>query len=97
MTQQYLVGELSQRLGQLQDVAAEHDDDRYVATLRHEVETAQLCALHSLAVRSLELSDQLCWDSLSRGDITAFDREAAICAELCEFCMCAGLLEPGSP
>jgi hypothetical protein len=34
----------------------------------------------------------MCWDSLSRGDTTAFARQALIGAQLREFGVCAGLL-----
>jgi hypothetical protein len=42
--------------------------------------------------RALDLTDAGCWDSLSRGDTTAFARQAAIGAQLFEFGVCAGLL-----
>jgi hypothetical protein len=44
-------------------------------------------------VRALALTDGLCWDSLERGDSAAFTCQAAICAELCDFGVCARLLE----
>jgi len=40
----------------------------------------------------LALTDGLCWDSLSRIDTETFSRQAAICAEMHEFGVCAGLL-----
>jgi hypothetical protein len=46
-----------------------------------------------VTVRALALTDGLCWDSLNRGDTAAFTRQAAVCAELHEFGVCAGLLE----
>ena len=49
-------------------------------------------ALASVAERTLELADWVCGDSLTRGD-AAFIRQAAVCAELWEFGLCAGLLE----
>ncbi|MGH3172114.1 MAG: hypothetical protein ACRDN0_40440 [Trebonia sp.] len=39
------------------------------------------------------LSDELCWDSLSRGDIEAFDRQAAICEDLRLFGISVRLIE----
>jgi hypothetical protein len=39
------------------------------------------------------LTDGLCWDSLNRGDTTAFLRQAAVGAELHDFGVCACLLE----
>jgi hypothetical protein len=46
-------------------------------------------------VRALELIDGLCWESLHRGDIAAFDHQAALGAELHEFGVCASLLTGG--
>lgn len=43
--------------------------------------------------QALALADQVCWDSLSRGDARAFDRQAAICTELHLFGACAGLID----
>jgi hypothetical protein len=48
-------------------------------------------------VRALTLGDGLCWDALDRGEIAAFTDRAAVCAELCEFGVCAGLLDEGHP
>jgi hypothetical protein len=93
MTQQYLAGELSLRLAQLESVVASQASVDEVAQLRREVETTPLTALTAVVVRALELTDGLCWDSLARGDTATFTSQAAICAELCEFGVCAGLLE----
>jgi hypothetical protein len=93
MTQQYLLGELSLILGELQAVAANEAAVRDVARLRQEAEAGPLAALASVAARALELTDGWCWDSLMRGDPAAFTRQAAICAELWEFAACAGLFE----
>jgi len=46
-----------------------------------------------VVVRALALTDRLCWGSLQRGDTAAFTCQAAACAELREFGLCAGLLE----
>jgi hypothetical protein len=46
-----------------------------------------------MVVRSLALTDGLCWDSLERGDPVAFTCQAAICAELRDFGICARMLE----
>lgn len=93
MTQHYLAGEMSLRLAQLQAVAASPACMRDVAHLRREAETGPLTALASVALRALELTDGLCWDSLSRGDTPAFARQAAVGAELREFGACADLLD----
>lgn len=92
MTQQYLAGELSLRLAQLQAVATNQVTAGDVAGLRREAETLPLDALTSVAVRALRLTDVLCWDSVARGDVAAFSRQAAASAELYEFGVCAGLL-----
>jgi hypothetical protein len=93
MTRQYIAGELLLILGELQTVATSQATARAAARLRHEAETAPFTALASVAVRGLELTDRACWDSLARGEIGAFDREAAICTELWQFGVCAGMLE----
>jgi len=58
-------------------------------------ETVLLAALGSVVVRALQLGDRLCWDSLGCGDASAFSRQAAICAELREFGICARLFAGG--
>jgi hypothetical protein len=92
MTQQYLAGALSQILGEVQDVAATEAYARQAWALRHEAETEPVTALPSVAARALALADRLCWESLTRGDAAAFTRQAAVCAELHEFGVCAHLL-----
>jgi hypothetical protein len=92
MTQQYLAGELSVILGEIQAAATTEACARQVWDLRLEVESAPVTALPSAAARALALINSLCWESLTRGDTAAFAREAAICAELHEFGVCAHLL-----
>jgi hypothetical protein len=93
MTQQYLAGELSQILGDVQDIAATEAYARQAWDLRHEAETEPVTALPSVAARALDLTNSLCWESLTRGDAAAFRRQAAVCAELHEFGVCAHLLD----
>ncbi len=93
MTQQYVAGELSTRLGQLQAAATDQERAREVARLRYEAERVPRAALGSVVVRALGLADRLCWDSLKCGDALAFSHEAAICADLWEFGICARLFE----
>jgi hypothetical protein len=93
MTQQYLAGELSSLLGELQAVGAGQAPARDLARLRYEAETWPLAALPSVAARAMTLTDSLCWDSLSHANATAFARQAALGAELHEFGVCAGLLD----
>ncbi|HEY5362306.1 MAG TPA: hypothetical protein VIJ82_32255 [Streptosporangiaceae bacterium] len=80
-------------LAHLQAVTTTEAAGRDTWSLRHAAETEPIPALSSVTVRALALTDGLCWDSLNRGDTAAFTRQAAVCAELHEFGVCAGLLE----
>lgn len=93
MTQQYIAGELSLLLGELQAAMTHEASVVEVAHLRQRAETGPRSALASVVVRALEVADWVCWDSLTRGDAAAFLRQAAVCAELWKFGVCAGLLE----
>jgi hypothetical protein len=93
MTQQYLAGELSVLLARLQAAATTQAAVGDVAQLRREAETGPVTALPFVVVRALALTDRLCWDSLEHGDPAAFACQAAICAELRDFGVCARLLE----
>jgi hypothetical protein len=93
MTQQYLAGELSLLLAQLQAVATETAWVPELGRLRQEAETMPLPTLPLVAARALQLGDDVCWDTLTRGDTVAFARQAAICAELWEFGVCADLFQ----
>ena len=93
MTRQYLAGELSVVLGHLQAAATTEASTRDAWSLRHAAETEPIPALRSVTVRALALAEGLCWDSLNRGDTLAFTRQAAVCAELHEFGVCACLLK----
>lgn len=94
MTGQYLIGELSVRLEQLQAAAAD-GPARDVARLRHEVENGPASALAPAAGRAVALADVLCWQSLGRGDVAAFALQASISADLRLFGVCARLLTDG--
>ena len=93
MTQQYLAGESSLLLGQLEAAMTNEASVVEVAHLRQRAETGPRSALASVVVRALEVADWVCRDSLRRGDAEAFIRQAAIGGELSEFGVCAGLLE----
>ncbi len=93
MTQQYLAGELSLLLGQLQAAVTNEASVVEVAHLRQRAETGPRSALASVVVRALEVADWVCRDSLIRRDAAAFIRQAAVSAEVWEFGVCAGLLE----
>jgi hypothetical protein len=91
MTQQYLIGQLSALLADLQPVgsdcsaAAVHD-------LRQEVESCPLAMLPELARQALNLTDAMCWEALDHGDSSGFCRYAKGASALGEFTDCAGLL-----
>jgi hypothetical protein len=93
MTLQYIAGELSLILGELEAAVPSRAARRQVAGLRHEAETAPFPALPAVAARALRLTDDACWASLTRGDAESFRREAAISAELWSFGLCACLLD----
>jgi hypothetical protein len=93
MTQQYLVGELSLILGELQAAATHAAAVREVVRLRQEAETTPPAALGPVMARAMKLGCRVCWDALTRGESAAFIRDTAIYAELWEFGVCAGLLE----
>jgi hypothetical protein len=94
MTRQYLAGELSVLLGELQAAAPNQAFARCFADLRQEAETRPLTALGAVTIRALVLTDDLCWELLTWADTAAFSRQAAISAQLHDFGVCAGLL-PG--
>lgn len=93
MTLQYIAGELSLILGELEAAVSSRAARRQVADVRHEAETAPFPALPAVATRALRLTDDACWASLARGDAECFRREAAIGAELWSFSVCARLLD----
>lgn len=95
MTRQYVVGELSFILGELQAAATDEAAGRDVARLRREAEATTPAELAPVVARAVELIDGMCWDALTQGETAAFVREAAICAELWELGFCAGLLDEG--
>jgi hypothetical protein len=93
MTRQYLAGELSVLLGHLQAATTTEASGRDAWSLRQAAETEPVTALSSVTIRALALTERLCWESLNRGDIAAFDRQAAVCAELHDFGVFASLLK----
>ncbi len=95
MTQQYLAGELSVLLEQVQAAAVTEAADRDATALRQAAETVPVQSLGWVMVRALDLTERFCWDSLSRGDAAAFTRQAAAAAALREFGVCASLLKDG--
>lgn len=93
VTRQYLAGELSVLLAQVQAVTTSEQTRREASSLRRLAETLPIQRLGSVTVCALAFTERLCWDSLGRGDAIAFARQSAVCVELHEFGMCAGLFE----
>jgi hypothetical protein len=91
VTQQYIVGEFSALLAELQ---ATPDDwlGRVVGNLRREVEISPPAVLPRLAREALNLTEMLCWVALERGEVGGFCRYAETAGELREFTISAGLL-----
>jgi hypothetical protein len=90
MTQQYIVGQFSSLLGDLQPAP-----DEWVAAvdaLRREVESSPLCMLPTLASEAVSLVDLVCWSALEQGQASAFTRSAETAVALGEFVENAGLL-----
>lgn len=92
MTTQYLMGELSLILAELQSVTSDQVAARDVGRLRREAETTCPSRLGPVVVRALALSDTLCWKSLADFNCPQFGRQAAVASELFEFGVCSGLL-----
>ncbi len=92
MTQQYLVGELSLHLARLREVAGQTPYEQAIARLRGETAREPILSLSRRVRDALTLGDQLCWDSLTRGETTAFQNQAAVCADLYDFAVCASLI-----
>jgi hypothetical protein len=92
MTQQYLAGELSVLLDQLHRVATCPQRAGDVDRIRQQAETVPVGALCWVMTCALHEAEALCWDSLGRGDMAAFYRQAEVSAQLHEFGVCAALL-----
>jgi hypothetical protein len=93
MIWEYLAGELSVLLEKLQSATDAPAGD--LARLRHAVEDGPAAELDAELVCALATADRLCWDSLARGDIDSFARQAPVCADLRLFGACAGLIDDG--
>jgi len=94
MTQQYLIGELSSLLADLQPVPDEGLGGA-VHDLLRDVETGPVSGLPKLAEQALTLTGLICWTSLERGDVTRFCRNVDTDVELREFMASANLLPSG--
>jgi hypothetical protein len=91
MTQQYLIGQFSVLLEDLQPspgdclATAVHD-------LRAEVEHSSVPMLPTLACQAIALSDRICWGALEQGDANGFCRYVKAAVALGEFTDAAGLV-----
>jgi hypothetical protein len=95
VTEQYIIGELSVRMVQLEAVAPTEKSAGEFARLRVEAETASFETLPYMALQALYLIRGLCRDSLARGDLQALTSQATMAAELREFAVSARLLAEG--
>lgn len=91
MTQHYLAGELSVLLEQLHDAAADQPQVGDLERLRHTAETVPVAALGPVIARALRVSETLCWECLTPGDVATFERLSTAARQLREFAVCAGL------
>lgn len=95
VTEQYIVGELSVRLVQLEAVAPNEESANEFARLRVATEKAPFETLPNMALQALHLIRGVCRDSLARGDLRALTSQATMAAELREFAVSARLLAEG--
>jgi len=91
MTQQYIVGEFSSLLAELQPAPGELFAGA-VDGLRHEVEVGPQAELPWLAQKALTLADMICWAALEQGDTHGFCRYVGTAIALREFAVGASLL-----
>jgi hypothetical protein len=91
VTQQYLIGQFSVLLEDLQPPPGECLAAA-VRDLRRDVESSPVAVLPNLAREAVSLTDRICWAALERGDSQAFCRYAAGAFALAEFTDAAGLL-----
>jgi hypothetical protein len=90
VTQQYLIGQLSALLEELQPPSGEKLAEA-VHDLRREVECCAVQMLPRLAREAIDLGDVICWAALERGDRDGFARYAKAAAALGDFTDSAGL------
>ena len=84
VTQQYLIGQLSALLEELQPPPGEMLA-RAVYALRREVECSAVQMLPMLAREAIGLGDVICWATLERGDSDGFRRYANAAAAVGDF------------
>jgi hypothetical protein len=90
VTQQYIVGQFSVLLEDVQPPAGEWR--AAVRELRGEVESCPLSMLPRLARKAIDLTDLMCWSALEQENLDGFRGCARSAAALGEFIDSAGLL-----
>jgi hypothetical protein len=90
MTQQYIVGQFSLLLAELEPSPGEWLVA--VHNLRREVESSPLPMLPQLAREAIALTDMICFAALEEGDVGGFCRYAETALALREFAANADLL-----
>ena len=91
VTQQYIVGQFSVLLADLQLPSGEWL--AAVRRLRCEVESCPLSMLPRLAREAMGLTDLICWSAIEQGDLDSFCGCARSAAALGEFIDSARLLQ----
>jgi hypothetical protein len=91
VTQQYIVGQFSVLLGDVQPPSGEWF--AAVWKLRREVESCSVSMLPRCASEAMGLTDLICWSALEQGDVGGFCGCARSAAALGEFIDSAGLLQ----
>ncbi len=91
MTQQYIIGEFSCLLAELQPAPGAWLGGA-VDDLRREVEVSPLTMLPQLAVEAMTLAETMCWVALEHGDMSGFCRCAKTAAALRDFTASACLV-----
>ena len=90
MTQQYVVGEFSILVAELEPAAGELGGS--VHALRREIELSPFSRLPRLAREAFDLTDRICLGALEAGDVASFRRGATTAAALWDFSAGARLL-----
>lgn len=89
MTQQYLVGELSSLLRDLEPVPGPYC--RVLRELRREVEASPPSGLRLLVQPAVALTSSICWATLATGDVRQFCDELDVAVRLRDFVNSANL------
>jgi hypothetical protein len=91
MTQQYILGEFSSLLAELQPAPTDLLGDA-LHDLRRGVEVSPLQMLPGLAQEAMTLTDMICWTALDQGNVSGFCRYASTAVALRDYTVSASLL-----